>query len=69
MKFFICLFALVAVAVALPQERVGALFTNDAIRQAQDSYLLPKDAQIQNVRIIPNQVDTWILPLVNFKTI
>lgn len=48
MKFLIVLVALVAVAVAAPQ-REGQQFTPEAIRQAQDSYLIPRDAQIQNV--------------------
>lgn len=48
MKYIICLFAMIAVAVALPQ-REGAAFTNEAIQQAQNSYLIPRDAQIQNV--------------------
>lgn len=49
MKFLVVLVALVAVAVALPQ-REGQQFTPEAIRQAQDSYLIPRDAQIQNVQ-------------------
>lgn len=48
MQYFICLLAVVAVAVAFPQ-REGAAFTNEAIQQAQNSYLIPRDAQIQNV--------------------
>lgn len=48
MKYFICLFAVIAVASAFPQ-REGAQFTNEAIQQAQNSYLIPRDAQIQNV--------------------
>jgi hypothetical protein len=50
MKVAICLFAIVAVVAAFPQ-REGAAFTNEAIRQAQTSLLIPKDAQIQNVSI------------------
>lgn len=50
MQYFICLLAVVAVAVAYPQ-REGAAFTNEAIQQAQNSYLIPRDAQIQNVSI------------------
>lgn len=41
--------AVVGVAVAYPQ-REGAQFTNEAIRQAQNTYLIPRDAQIQNVQ-------------------
>lgn len=49
MKSIICLFALVAVAVAYPAQD-GAAYTNEAIRQAQTSHLIPQNAQIQNVR-------------------
>lgn len=50
MKGFICvLFALLAVVSAYPQKE-GNSYTNEAIRQAQQSYLIPKDAQIQKVR-------------------
>ncbi|GAB0095506.1 uncharacterized protein DMENIID0001_108980 [Sergentomyia squamirostris] len=38
---------LVALAVGKPQE--GAQFTDEAIRQAQQSYLIPQDAKIQKV--------------------
>lgn len=48
MQYFICLLAVVAVAVAYPQ-REGAAFTNEAIQQAQQSFLIPRDAQIQGV--------------------
>ncbi|EDV98920.1 uncharacterized protein LOC6566799 [Drosophila grimshawi] len=34
----------------LPQTREGAAYTNEAIRQAQQTLLIPKDAQIQNVQ-------------------
>lgn len=50
MKSVICLFALVAVAVAYPAQD-GAAYTNEAIRQAQTSHLIPSNAQIQNVRM------------------
>lgn len=45
------LFAFLALAVttAFPQKE-GNSYTNEAIRQAQQSYLIPKDAQIQKVR-------------------
>lgn len=49
MKCVIALFCLVAVACAMPQ-REGAQFTNEAIRQAQNTFLIPKDAEIQNVQ-------------------
>lgn len=48
MKFIICLVALVAVAVAYPAQE-GAAYTNEAIRQAQSSHLIPQNAQIQKV--------------------
>ncbi|KAH8413109.1 hypothetical protein KR009_008010 [Drosophila setifemur] len=42
---------LLAGAQALPQQsREGAAYTNEAIRQAQQTLLIPKDAQIQNVQ-------------------
>jgi hypothetical protein len=49
MKVVFCLFACFLVCYGMPQ-REGAAFTNDAIRQAQSSHLIPADAQIQNVR-------------------
>lgn len=49
MKVVICLLACMSVCLAYPQ-REGAAFTNEAIRQAQQTHLIPKDAQIQNVQ-------------------
>ncbi|XP_037912877.1 uncharacterized protein LOC119652678 [Hermetia illucens] len=50
MKVTLCvLAAIVALAVAQPQ-REGASYTNEAIRQAQNTQLIPKDAQIQQVQ-------------------
>jgi len=49
----VCLFGILAVALAFPQpqqQREGAAYTNEAIRQAQQTFLIPKDAQIQNVQ-------------------
>ncbi|OXU23769.1 uncharacterized protein LOC100123130 [Nasonia vitripennis] len=43
------LFGLLAVAAAFPQKD-GQRFSNEAIKQAQQTYLIPKDAQIQNVQ-------------------
>lgn len=51
MKVAICLFVCLTVAFAMPQ-REGAAFTNDAIRQAQSSHLIPQNAQIQNVSFL-----------------
>ncbi|KAF2901988.1 hypothetical protein ILUMI_04198 [Ignelater luminosus] len=41
--------AFLAVAAAFPQ-REGGVYTDEAIRQAQNSQLIPKDAQIQKVQ-------------------
>lgn len=41
--------AMFAMAAAFPQQKEGGAYTNEAIRQAQNSQLIPKDAQIQNV--------------------
>lgn len=38
----------VGLASAFPQKD-GAIFSNEAIRQAQNTFLIPKDAQIQKV--------------------
>lgn len=50
MKVIICLAALVAVAFAYPANE-GAAYTNEAIRQAQNSHLIPQGAQIQKVNL------------------
>lgn len=44
----VVLVAILALATAFPQ-REGGVYTNEAIRQAQNSDLIPKDAQIQKV--------------------
>ncbi|KAI8125925.1 hypothetical protein FF38_07632 [Lucilia cuprina] len=51
-SFAVCLtvLAIAAFAYAMPQQREGAAYTNEAIRQAQQTFLIPKDAQIQNVQ-------------------
>lgn len=49
MKAIICFAAIIAVAVAYPAQE-GAAYTNEAIRQAQTSHLIPQNAQIQKVR-------------------
>lgn len=49
MKAVFCLVFAIGCAVAYPQ-REGAAYTNEAIRQAQNTYLIPKDAQIQKVQ-------------------
>lgn len=48
MKAIICLAAIVSIAVAYPAQE-GAAYTNEAIRQAQSSHLIPQNAQIQKV--------------------
>ncbi|XP_055637233.1 uncharacterized protein LOC129775961 [Toxorhynchites rutilus septentrionalis] len=49
MKVVICLFAVVALTLAAPQQRDGSALTNEAIRQAQSQQLIPRDATIQGV--------------------
>jgi hypothetical protein len=52
MKLIVTL-AFIGIALALPApqaEKEGAFFTNEAIRQAQNTYLIPKDATIQKVQ-------------------
>lgn len=51
MKVVICLFACLSIALAMPQ-REGSAFTNDAIRQAQSSALIPQGAKIENVSFL-----------------
>ncbi|KAJ3642529.1 hypothetical protein Zmor_025297 [Zophobas morio] len=48
MKFLILL-VVVTISAAFPQKEGGA-YTNEAIRQAQNTFLIPKDAQIQKVQ-------------------
>ena len=43
----------VGLASAFPQKD-GAIFSNEAIRQAQNTFLIPKDAQIQKVSTSQN---------------
>ncbi|KAJ8939769.1 hypothetical protein NQ318_023343 [Aromia moschata] len=50
MKAIICIvLAAVTIAAAFPQKE-GSAYTNEAIRQAQNTFLIPKDAQIQKVQ-------------------
>ncbi|XP_038215467.1 uncharacterized protein LOC123691130 [Colias croceus] len=46
-SFVLCL--LVAVAVSAAPQREGAAYSKEAIKQAQSTYLIPKDAVIQKV--------------------
>lgn len=48
MKVALCMLVVVAVVAAAPQ-REGAAFTKEAIKQAQNTFLIPKDAEIQKV--------------------
>ncbi|XP_073984323.1 uncharacterized protein [Rhodnius prolixus] len=51
MKLIIGLFCLCVVAYAYPQHnKEGAFFTNEAIRQAQNTHLIPQGATIQKVQ-------------------
>lgn len=49
MKFLIVFGMLVCAIVAYPQKE-GQAFSSEAIRQAQNTYLIPKDATIQKVQ-------------------
>lgn len=75
MKSILCLIGLVAIAAAYPAQE-GAAYTNEAIRQAQTSHLIPQNAQIQNVSIKindmgsqkknKNKFQTWLLAIYNY---
>lgn len=41
---------LIGAAYSFPQQKDGQIFSNEAIRQAQNTYLIPKDATIQKVQ-------------------
>ncbi|KAL1490859.1 hypothetical protein ABEB36_011544 [Hypothenemus hampei] len=47
--FLVVSLAMTILATAMPQKEGGA-YTNEAIRQAQQTFLIPKDAQIQKVQ-------------------
>ncbi|XP_044015423.1 uncharacterized protein LOC122857363 [Aphidius gifuensis] len=49
MKFLVVFAMVLCAVVAFPQKE-GQAFSNEAIRQAQSTYLIPKDAKIQNVQ-------------------
>lgn len=52
MKVVLCLIVCASIAAAIPVPQGGedgAKFANEAITQAQNSLLIPKDAIIQNV--------------------
>ncbi|KZC04874.1 PREDICTED: uncharacterized protein LOC107193301 [Dufourea novaeangliae] len=46
---FLAILLVVGVALAFPQKD-GQIFSNEAIKQAQNTYLIPKDATIQKVQ-------------------
>ncbi|KAJ0180211.1 hypothetical protein K1T71_003615 [Dendrolimus kikuchii] len=48
-SYVLCLLVVVAAASAAPQ-REGAIYSNEAIKQAQNTQLIPKDAEIQKVQ-------------------
>ena len=48
-SYALCLLVVVAAVAAAPQ-REGAIYTNEAIKQAQNTHLIPKDAVIQKVQ-------------------
>ncbi|XP_022900737.1 uncharacterized protein [Onthophagus taurus] len=49
MKVFVCVFVVFTVTLAMPAKEGGS-YTNEAIRQAQNTFLIPKDAEIQKVQ-------------------
>lgn len=49
-SYVFCLLVVVAAAAAAPQ-REGAAYTKEAIKQAQNTHLIPQDAVIQKVRL------------------
>lgn len=49
LRTVLLLLSVIAVAVAFPQKD-GQIFSNEAIKQAQNTYLIPKDATIQKVQ-------------------
>ncbi|XP_029035216.1 uncharacterized protein LOC114872299 [Osmia bicornis bicornis] len=48
-RTLLILLSVIALAVAFPQKD-GQIFSNEAIKQAQNTYLIPKDATIQKVQ-------------------
>lgn len=52
MNIAICIVAVLVGVVAAAPAQEGAAYTNEAIRQAQSSRLIPQGAQIQNVSIL-----------------
>lgn len=50
LQIIFCLCIAVCYTVAAPQNKEGAFFTNEAIRQAQNTHLIPQGATIQKVQ-------------------
>lgn len=50
MKWLLVACVCVAYVAAFPQQKEGAYFTNEAIRQAQNTHLIPQGATIQKVQ-------------------
>ncbi|KAG6457259.1 uncharacterized protein LOC115448067 [Manduca sexta] len=50
MQTSVLCFLVVVAAVAAAPQREGAAYTNEAIKQAQNTHLIPKDAVIQKVQ-------------------
>lgn len=59
MKSIVCLLGLIVIAAAYPAQE-GAAYTNEAIRQAQTSHLIPQNAQIQNVSRKKSLIKSWV---------
>lgn len=49
-SYLFCLLVALAAVAAAPQ-REGAAYTKEAIKQAQNTHLIPHDAVIQKVRV------------------
>ncbi|KAL0841664.1 hypothetical protein ABMA28_013942 [Loxostege sticticalis] len=49
-SYVVCLLVAVVAVVAAAPQREGAAFTKEAIKQAQNTFLIPKDAEIQKVQ-------------------
>ena len=56
----VIVFAAVVVAVLAAPQKEGAQFTNEAIRQAQNTYLIPKDATIQKVILLGCDIEIYL---------
>ncbi|CAH2238783.1 uncharacterized protein LOC120624672 [Pararge aegeria] len=50
MRSVVLCLVLVAAVAAAPPQREGAVYSKEAIKQAQSTFLIPKDAVIQKVQ-------------------